>query len=366
MIIGCRSVESYRKLNRIEEGTYGIVYRAQETSTGEIYALKRLKLEREKEGFPITSLREIYALSKLSPHQNIVRLKEIVVGKSIDHVFIVMEFIDHDLKSLLTRHKASVDLPLSINNPQFQISEIKTILRQLLDATRLMHDHWIVHRDLKTSNLLFTNTGLIGTPPPALTPVVVTLWYRAPEILLGAPTYSSPADIWSIGCIFGELLSGRPLFPGTSDIDQINHIFKILGSPTNDIWPSWETLPGARLFSSSVSAASNSNSRTHKYNHLRGLFSSSGLSDNAFDLMNRLLLYDPSKRITAFEALSHPWFEECPLPKDPCLFPTWPSLNIKSKKPHSSIASETVGAEHQESQKNKKRCSSFSAYDFLL
>lgn len=169
-------MESYRKLNRIEEGTYGIVYRAQETSTGEIYALKRLKLEREKEGFPITSLREIYALSKLSPHQNIVRLKEIVVGKSIDHVFIVMEFIDHDLKSLLTRHKASVDLPLSINNPQFQISEIKTILRQLLDATRLMHDHWIVHRDLKTSNLLFTNTGLVKVADFGLARKVCTFY----------------------------------------------------------------------------------------------------------------------------------------------------------------------------------------------
>ena len=162
MIIGCRSVESYRKLNRIEEGTYGIVYRAQEVATGEIYALKRLKLEREKEGFPITSLREIYALSKLATHPNIVRLKEIVVGRSIDHVFIVMEFIDHDLKSLLTRHKSSVELPLSMAaNSQFQISEIKTIMWQLLDATRLMHDHWIVHRDLKTSNLLFTNTGLV-------------------------------------------------------------------------------------------------------------------------------------------------------------------------------------------------------------
>lgn len=157
MILGCRSVESYRKLNRIEEGTYGVVYRAQEISTGEIFALKRLKLEREKEGFPITSLREIYALAKLSSHPNIVKLKEIVVGKSIDHVFIVMEFIDHDLKSILTRHKTIVEQ--SIRNPQFQISEIKTILSQLLDATRLMHDHWIVHRDLKTSNLLFTNNG---------------------------------------------------------------------------------------------------------------------------------------------------------------------------------------------------------------
>ena len=197
----------------------------------------------------------------------------------------------------------------------------------------------------------------------------MTLWYRAPEILLGASTYSSPADIWSIGCIFGELLSGKPLFPGTSDIDQIHHIFRILGTPTNDIWPSWETLPGARLFSASPSASLNAANRgTHKYNHLRGLFSGCGLSDGAFDLMNRLLLYDPSRRITAFEALSHAWFEEPPFPKDPNLFPTWPSLSTRSKKNHnpSSTTPEMENFKCEKVQKSKKRSSDSPTYEFLL
>lgn len=201
-----------------------------------------------------------------------------------------------------------------------------------------------------------------------MTPVVVTLWYRAPEILLGAPTYSFPADIWSIGCILCELISGKPLFPGTSDIDQIHQIFKLLGTPTNDIWPSWETLPGSRLFSSSNSS---SLSKPHRYNHLRNLFSGSGLSELALDLLNRFLLYDPAKRITATEALLHPWFKELPLPKHPSLFPTWPSLNLKPKKPaqtHSvkiQASSETDYLK-DEYQKAKRGHSDSQTYNLLL
>jgi cell division cycle 2-like protein len=174
---GCRSVDVYKKLNRIEEGTYGIVYRAKDTETGDIVALKKLKLEREKEGFPITSLREIYTLTLLK-HPNIVNVREVVVGKDLHHVFIVMDFIEHDLKALMDDMKAP-----------FNISEVKTMMKQLLEAIHLLHSNWIVHRDLKTSNLLFNNLGQVkvadfglarkfGSPLGHMTPLVVTLWYR--------------------------------------------------------------------------------------------------------------------------------------------------------------------------------------------
>jgi cell division cycle 2-like len=230
-LVGCRSVEIYEKLNHIEEGSYGIVYRARDKETGDIVALKRLKLEREKNGFPITSLREISTL-KAARHSNIVNIREVVMGESLSQysrapivltsrVFIVMDFIEHDLKALME----------DMREPFLQ-SEVKTLMLQLLSATALMHDLWIVHRDLKTSNLLMTNRGMIkiadfglaryfGDPVVDMTQLVVTLWYRAPELLLGTKEYGTEIDIWSIGCIFGELCLMEPLLQGKSEIDQL-------------------------------------------------------------------------------------------------------------------------------------------------
>jgi cell division cycle 2-like len=245
-ITGCRSVEIYEKLNHIEEGSYGVVYRARDTETGDIVALKRLKLEREKNGFPITGLREISTLMA-ARHPNIVNIREIVMGDTLSQysrfnnetefrVFIVMDFIEHDLKALME----------DMREPFLQ-SEIKTLMLQLLSATALMHELWIVHRDLKTSNLLMTNRGMIkiadfglaryfGEPVDNMTQLVVTLWYRyssrggvidnrAPELLLGTKEYGTEIDMWSIGCIFGELCLMEPLLQGKSEIDQLAKVF---------------------------------------------------------------------------------------------------------------------------------------------
>ncbi|KAI9295986.1 kinase-like protein [Neoconidiobolus thromboides FSU 785] len=247
IISGCRSINNYEKLNRIDEGTYGVVYRARELASGDIVALKRLKLENEKQGFPITSLREIQALL-IAKHPNIVNVREIVVGKRLDDIYIVMDFIEHDLKALMK------DMP----NPFLQ-SEVKTIMLQLLSAIKLLHDNWLLHRDLKTSNLLLSNRGEIkvadfglarkyGEPINQMTQLVVTLWYRAPELLLGETKYTKAIDMWSIGCIFGELILNEPLFPGEGEIDQIGRIFKLLGSPTRDNWPNYMNLPYAQKF----------------------------------------------------------------------------------------------------------------------
>ncbi|KXS16085.1 Pkinase-domain-containing protein [Gonapodya prolifera JEL478] len=325
----CRSVDSYEKLNRIAEGSYGVVYRARDKLTGEIVALKKLKLENEKNGFPVTSLREIQCLL-MAKHPNIVNVKEIVVGESLNNIFMAMEFVPHDLKTLMETMRS--------RNTAFLISEVKTLMIQLLSGVKLLHDLWIIHRDLKTSNLLMTNTGHVkiadfglarsyGDPPVNLTQLVVTLWYRAPELLLGESNYTPAIDMWSIGCIFGELVNNEALMPGRGEIDQLNQIFRLLGSPTEDSWPNWTSLPNARTIQFANVPQS---SLRQKFPYLTQL---------GLDLLSAMLAYDPGRRITAEEAMRHPWFEEDPLPKDPSQFPTWPSVaSGERRKPHSPTA----------------------------
>ncbi|XP_032686302.1 cyclin-dependent kinase 11B isoform X2 [Odontomachus brunneus] len=316
-IQGCRSVEEFQCLNRIEEGTYGVVYRARDKRTDEIVALKRLKMEKEKEGFPITSLREINTLLK-AQHPNIVTVREIVVGSNMDKIFIVMDYVEHDLKSLIEtmKQKKQVFIP----------GEVKCLMQQLLRAVAHLHDNWILHRDLKTSNLLLSHRGILkvgdfglareyGSPLRYYTPIVVTLWYRAPELLLSDTEYSTPVDMWSVGCIFAELLRMEALFPGKSEADQLTKIFKELGTPSERIWPGYNKLP---VIVKSPPFAH------YPVNNLRQRFSLS-LSELGIELLNKFLTYDPRQRVTAEDALNHEYFTEAPLPIDPQMFPTWPA-----------------------------------------
>ncbi|THD26548.1 Cell division cycle 2 1 (PITSLRE proteins) [Fasciola hepatica] len=313
-IQGCRSVEEFECLNRIEEGTYGVVYRARDKKTNEIVALKRLKMEKERDGFPITSLREINTLMK-AQHENIVTVREIVVGSNMDKIYLVMDYVEHDLKSLM-----------EIMNGPFSVGEVKCLLVQLLRAVRHLHDNWILHRDLKTSNLLLSHQGILkvgdfglareyGSPLKHYTEVVVTLWYRAPELLLGIKQYTCPIDLWSVGCIFAEFLLQRPLFPGKGEVDELNIIFRDLGTPTERIWPGVSQLPGMKkcVFTD------------YPYNQLRRRFTEKQISDQGFDLLNSFLTYCPEKRITAEKALTHAYFNERPRAIHPSMFPSWPA-----------------------------------------
>ncbi|KAJ2138355.1 hypothetical protein GGH19_005043 [Coemansia sp. RSA 1807] len=313
----CRPIDQcYERLNKIEEGTYGIVYRARDLSTNEIVALKHLKLDQERNGFPITSLREIHTLL-LAKHPNIINVREIVVGKSLNSIYMVMDFMDHDLRTLME----------DMREP-FRPSEVKSLVLQLCRAIAHLHDNWIVHRDLKTSNLLMARGALrvadfglarkYSSPLGHMTGLVVTLWYRAPELLLGEREYSTSVDVWSIGCIFAELFFGQPVFQGRGEIDQINRIFAACGAPTSSSWPGFMQLPNAKMFKFSPHKDPNTKlrARMEKYQ---------GVTDCAFDLMARMLTLDPAQRITASQALEHPYFAEHPPPKDPSMFPTWPS-----------------------------------------
>lgn len=317
---GCRSVEEFQCLNRIEEGTYGVVYRAREKRTDKIVALKRLKMEKEKEGFPITSLREINTLLK-AQHPNVVTVKEIVVGSSMDKIFIVMDYVEHDLKSLMETMKQK--------KTSFTADEIKCLMTQLLRAVNHLHDNWILHRDLKTSNLLFSHSGILkvgdfglareyGSPLKHYTPVVVTLWYRAPELLLGTKEYSTSVDMWSVGCIFAEFLRMEPLFPGKTEIDQLNRIFKALGTPTEADWPDYPKFPVVQKVPFP----------RHPPHGIRSEFKY--LSEKGYDLLRQFLTYDTKKRVTAEVALQHDYFSEPPVAIDPAMFPTWPAKSDPS------------------------------------
>ncbi|KAE8149229.1 kinase-like domain-containing protein [Aspergillus avenaceus] len=219
----CGHITNFERLNHIEEGSYGWVSRAKDITTGEVVALKKLKMENSQDGFPVTGLREIHTLFE-ARHPHIVYLREIVRGTRMDEVFLVMDFLEHDLKTLLD----------DMREP-FLPSEIKTLMSQILSGLDFLHSQWIMHRDLKTSNLLMSNRGEIkiadfgmaryyGDPPPKLTQLVVTLWYRSPELLLGADKYGTEIDMWSIGCIFGELLTKEPLLQGKNEVDQVSMV----------------------------------------------------------------------------------------------------------------------------------------------
>uniref|UniRef100_A0A061R8C0 cyclin-dependent kinase n=1 Tax=Tetraselmis sp. GSL018 TaxID=582737 RepID=A0A061R8C0_9CHLO len=288
-------MEKYEKLEKLGEGTYGVVYKAKNRQTGNIIALKKILLEQEDEGVPSTAIREISLLKELN-HVNVVRLEDVVHTE--DRIYLVFEFLDLDLKKHL-------DL-----NPRLHQDHrmMKYYLLQMIRGIAYCHSHRILHRDLKPQNLLIdrqrnvlklADFGLaraFGVPVRAYTHEVVTLWYRAPEILLGAKHYSTPVDMWSIGCIFAEMINGRPLFPGDSEIDQLFHIFRLMGTPNETLWPGVSQLPEYK--------------DTFPKWRPQDLKDAVKLDPVGLDLLRRMLTYHPSQRITAYEALQHSYFSE--------------------------------------------------------
>ncbi|KAK7265575.1 hypothetical protein RJT34_33196 [Clitoria ternatea] len=317
MLQSCRSVCEFEMIKKINEGTYGVVYKARDKKTGEIVALKKVKML-DREGFPMSSLREMNILLSFN-HPSIVDVKEVVVD-DYDGTFMVMEHMEYDLKGLM-----------EVKKKPFSISEIKSLMQQLLEGVKYLHGNWVLHRDLKTSNILLNSEGELkicdfglsrqyGSPLKPYTPVVVTLWYRAPELLLGAKEYSTAIDMWSVGCIMAELIAKEPLFKGKSELEQLNKIFQTLGTPDEKIWPGLSKLPGSKA-----------KFVKQPYNMLRKKFPATSftgspvLSELGFDLLKKLLTYDPAERITAEEALCHDWFQEGSLPKSDFnpIFPSW-------------------------------------------
>ncbi|CAD8144953.1 unnamed protein product [Paramecium octaurelia] len=291
--------ERYQKLEKIGEGTYGLVYKARDNQTGEIVALKKIRMDHEDEGVPSTAIREISLLKEVQ-HPNIVPLKDVVYDES--RLYLIFDFVDLDLK----KYMESV--------PQLDRMQVKKFIYQMLQALNYCHQNRVIHRDLKPQNILvdikqqntqIADFGLaraFGLPLKTYTHEVITLWYRAPEILLGQRQYSTPVDIWSLGCIFAEMAQKRPLFCGDSEIDQLFKIFKIMGTPKESTWPGVSTLPDFKSTFPRWPTPTNSAATLGKdINNLCPL---------GLDLLSKMIVYDPYARITAEEALKHAYFDD--------------------------------------------------------
>lgn len=289
-------MERYQKMEKIGEGTYGVVYKAKDRVTGEIIALKKIRLEAEDEGIPSTAIREISLLKELR-HPNIVHLYDVIHTER--KLTLVFEFLDQDLKKYLDVCDGGLDTPI-----------LKSFLYQLLTGVAYCHHHRVLHRDLKPPNLLINREGQLkladfglarafGIPVRSYTHEVVTLWYRAPDVLMGSRRYSTPVDIWSVGCIFAEMANGRPLITGTSEGDQLDRIFRMFGTPTIADYPGIADLPE---YSPDFP----------RYPPPKGGIGClvPTLDPTGVELFRRMMVYDPMKRISAQEAMNHEYFYE--------------------------------------------------------
>lgn len=312
---GCSKITDYEFLDKLGEGTFGEVHKARDKQTSQLVALKRILMHNEKEGIPITAIREIKILKQLC-HKNIVPLSDIAVERGDQNrkekggIYMVFPYMDHDLAGLLDNPKVRLTQP-----------QIKTYLKQLLEGTAYLHHNRILHRDMKAANLLINNEGILQIADFGLargiedenreyTNCVVTRWYRPPELFLGERRYTSAIDMWGVGCVFGELLKSRPILQGQDDIDQLKKIFQLCGSPNQDNMPNWDKLPDANKVRFEVTPRR----VREEYGHYDAL---------AGDLMDRLLVLDPTKRLTALEALEHDYFYTIPLPADPTDLPKY-------------------------------------------
>ncbi|XP_050260451.1 cell division control protein 2 homolog A-like isoform X1 [Quercus robur] len=314
-------MEQYEKVEKIGEGTYGVVYKARDRTTNETIALKKIRLEQEDEGVPSTAIREISLLKEMQ-HGNIVRLQDVVHSEK--RLYLVFEYLDLDLKKYMDSSpefakdlrqikvsgllSAIGGLLAKIFNWGY-LSFLQMFLYQILRGIAYCHSHRVLHRDLKPQNLLIdrrTNAlkladfGLaraFGIPVRTFTHEVVTLWYRAPEILLGSRHYSTPVDVWSVGCIFAEMVNQRALFPGDSEIDELFKIFRVLGTPNDNTWPGVTSLPDYK-------------STFPKWPSKDLATVVPSLDSAGVDLLSKMLCFDPSRRITARSALEHEYFKD--------------------------------------------------------
>ncbi|KAJ3295144.1 negative regulator of the PHO system [Borealophlyctis nickersoniae] len=288
-------MERYTRLEKLGEGTYATVYKGKNRLTGDIVALKEIHLDSE-EGAPSTAIREISLMKELK-HHNIVRLYDVIHTERT--LTLVFEYMDQDLKKYMDSQGNGGALdPLLCKNFMFQ----------LLKGIAFCHENRVLHRDLKPQNLLINSRmelkladfGLaraFGIPVNTFSNEVVTLWYRAPDVLLGSRNYSTSIDMWSAGCIMAEMYSGKPLFPGKTNEDQLQKIFKLLGTPSEATWPRVSELPEFK--------------KNFPYYPPQDLRIRLPMMDPwAMDLLSRMLQYQPNNRISAKDALNHMYFSD--------------------------------------------------------
>ncbi|OAX83378.1 CMGC/CDK protein kinase [Emergomyces africanus] len=284
---------SFQRLEKLGEGTYATVYKGRNRQTGEMVALKEIHLDSE-EGTPSTAIREISLMKELK-HENILSLYDIIHAEN--KLMLVFEFMDRDLK----KH-------MELRGNQLDYTTIKDFMHQLLRGVAFCHHNRVLHRDLKPQNLLINASGQLkladfglarafGIPVNTFSHEVVTLWYRAPDVLLGSRMYNTSIDIWSAGCIMAEMYMGRPLFPGSTNEDQLQKIFRLMGTPSERSWPGISQFP--------------------EYKPNFPVYATQDLSlilprmdPLGLDLLSRMLQLRPEMRISAADALRHSWFND--------------------------------------------------------
>ncbi|EPS61975.1 hypothetical protein M569_12817, partial [Genlisea aurea] len=293
---------------QIGQGTYSSVYRAREVKTGETVAVKKVRFDTSQPESVRFMAREILILRRLD-HPNVVKLRGIIASRLSCTVYLVFDYMDHDLAGLLS----SPDV-------KFFESQIKCYMRQLLSGLEHCHSRGVMHRDIKTSNILLNNQGCLKIAdfglanfvgPCPLTSRVVTLWYRPPELLLGSTEYGEAVDLWSVGCVCAELFIGRPILKGRNEVEQLHKIFKLCGSPPEEYWRK-SRLPLATMFKPHQPYESTLRERCRE------------LPKSVVNLLETLLSVEPYKRGTATSALHSQYFETPPYACDPLSLPKYP------------------------------------------
>ncbi|KAF2720427.1 Pkinase-domain-containing protein [Polychaeton citri CBS 116435] len=294
-----RHPSSFQQLEKLGEGTYATVFKGRNAQDGRFVALKEIHLDSE-EGTPSTAIREISLMKELK-HENIVSLYDVIHTEN--KLMLVFEYMDKDLKKYMDSYTSP-----SGQRGALDAVTIKSFMWQLLRGIAFCHENRVLHRDLKPQNLLINSAGQLkladfglarafGIPVNTFSNEVVTLWYRAPDVLLGSRTYNTSIDIWSAGCIMAEMFTGRPLFPGTTNEDQLLKIFRLMGTPSERSWQGISQFPEYKT-----------NWPVYATQELRNILPQ--VDSLGLQLLGQMLQLRPEMRCSAQQALAHPWFAE--------------------------------------------------------
>lgn len=306
-----RRLDSFEKLGQVGQGAYSSVHKARDLQTGKIVALKKVRFSPSDAESVRFMAREIYILRQLD-HPNVMKLEAIVTSRTSNSLYLVFEYMEHDLAGLE-----------ALPGTKFTEPQIKCYMQQLLCGLEHCHNHGVLHRDIKGSNLLINSDGILKIADFGLSTIyqtdekepltsrVVTLWYRPPELLLGATDYGPTIDLWSAGCILAELLYGKPIMPGRTEVEQMHKIFKLCGSPSEEFWQKTK-LPHATSF------------KPQQQYRRRVSETFRDFSPSALALVEKLLAIEPEDRGSATSALQSEFFTSPPLPCDPSSLPKFP------------------------------------------